>query len=573
MPAAEITIPVNILTWLTALAPIIVLLLFLVWRRWSTSAAAPLALLTAVLVAIFVFRTSAHTLGVAAGKGIWDAFYVLYVIWPSIILYNVTNKAGAFSALQEGLRDLMPDRLLVVLAYSWVLASFIQSIAGMGTPLAVTIPLMLGLGVRPVYAVLLPLMGGASATVFGSLGAVWFATISVIDLPDPTATLRYATLLVWIPNLTAGITIAWIYGRVWALKRGLPAILVISLIQGGGQVLLVPLAPAIGGFLSMSAALIALFLLNRWGFYRQEDEDEPQDIFTEEGVHLFEEDNVRRAALDARKRHKGGMDDAGMYGKPRSLIIPAGPSISLPLAFAPYAILAVLAVAALLVPPVNQALSQINIGLPFPATETGYGVAQPEYEAFSAFAPLTHPGSLLLFSAAAAYILYRQRGLYPEHINLRVIIQATAENALPATTAITGLMLISSVMGHSGEITVLALGIAAIAPNAIFFGVSNLIGVLGTLTTSSATGSNVLFAPLQATAAAAQNLSVELSIAAQIAGSTIGKVISPGDSLLGATVAGIPARMGEILSKALPWAIVTGLLVAGATMLLYFFVV
>jgi lactate permease len=253
MPAAETTLPVTLLTWLTALAPIIVLLLFLVWRRWSTSAAAPLALLTAVLVAIFVFRTSAHTLGVAAGKGIWDAFYVLYVIWPSIILYNVTNKAGAFSALQEGLRDLMPDRLLVVLAYSWVLASFIQSIAGMGTPLAVTIPLMLGLGVRPVYAVLLPLMGGASATVFGSLGAVWFATISVIDLPDPTATLRYATLLVWIPNLTAGITIAWIYGRVWALKRGLPAILVISLIQGGGQVLLVPLAPAIGGFLSMSA--------------------------------------------------------------------------------------------------------------------------------------------------------------------------------------------------------------------------------------------------------------------------------------------------------------------------------
>jgi lactate permease len=134
-------------------------------------------------------------------------------------------------------------------------------------------------------------------------------------------------------------------------------------------------------------------------------------------------------------------------------------------------------------------------------------------------------------------------------------------------------MLISNVMGHSGEITVLALGIAAVAPDAIFFGVSNLIGVVGTLTTSSATGSNVLFAPLQATAAAAQNLSVDLAIAAQIAGSTIGKVISPGDALLGATVAGIPARMGEILSKALPWAIVTGLLVAGATMLLFYFVV
>jgi lactate permease len=573
MPASESDLPVTIWSWAAALAPVLVLLLLLVWRRWSTSSAAPLALLTAVVVGVFLFRTPAHTLGVAAGKGIWDAIFVLYVIWPSIILYNVTNKAGAFSALQEGLRDLMPDRLLVVLAYSWVLSSFIQSIAGMGTPLAVTIPLMLGLGVRPVYAVLLPLLGGAAATVFGSLGAVWFATISVVDLPDPVSTLRFATLLVWIPNLTAGLAIAWFYGRVWALKRGLPAILIISLIQGGGQVLLTPLAPAIGGFLSMSAALVALFALNRWGFYRQEDEDEPQDIFTEQGIKAFEEDNVRRAAVEARGRHASGMDDAGMYGKPRSVIVPEGPAISLPLAFAPYAILAVLAVLALLVPPVNQVLSQVQVGLPFPATETGYGVAQPAYEAFSAFAPLTHPGSLLLVSAAAAYLLYRRRGLYPDHINLRVIFQATAENALPATTAITGLMLISNVMGHSGEITVLALGIAAVAPDAIFFGVSNLIGVVGTLTTSSATGSNVLFAPLQATAAAAQNLSVDLAIAAQIAGSTIGKVISPGDALLGATVAGIPARMGEILSKALPWAIVTGLLVAGATMLLFYFVV
>jgi lactate permease len=573
MPVEEITLPVNPLTWLASLAPIIVLLLLLVWRRWSTSSAAPIALLTAVLAAIFLFRTPVHTLGVAAGKGVWDAIFVLYVIWPSIILYNVTNKAGAFSALQEGLRDLMPDRLLVVLAYSWVLASFIQSIAGMGTPLAVTIPLMLGLGVRPVYAVLLPLMGGAAATVFGSLGAVWFATISVIDLPEPTLTLRYATLLVWIPNLTAGLAIAWFYGRWWALKRGLPAILVISLIQGGGQVLLVPMAPAIGGFLSMSLALVALFLLNRWGFYRQEDEDEPQDIFTEAGIQAFEEDNIRRAALEARKRHEPVMDDAGMYGKPRSIIIPEGPPISLPMAFAPYAILAVLAIVALLVPPANQLLNQVRIGLPFPATETGYGVAQPDYASFSAFAPLTHPGTLLLISAAAAYALYHRKGLYPEHINLRVIFTAAAENALPATTAITGLMLISNVMGHSGEITVLALGIAAFAPDAIFFGVSNLIGIVGTLTTSSATGSNVLFAPLQVTAAAAQNLSVELSIAAQVAGSTVGKVISPGDALLGATVAGIPALMGEILAKALPWAIITGLLVAGATMLLYFFVI
>jgi hypothetical protein len=89
---------------------------------------------------------------------------------------------------------------------------------------------------------------------------------------------------------------------------------------------------------------------------------------------------------------KGGMDDAGMYGKPRSLIIPEGPSISLPLAFAPYAILAVLAVTRTAGSACQSGTQpRSNVGLPFPATETGYGVAQPDYEAFSAFAPLNSP--------------------------------------------------------------------------------------------------------------------------------------------------------------------------------------
>ena len=40
--------------------------------------------------------------------------------------------------------------------------------------------------------------------------------------PTPSLTLRLGALMLWIADLLAGLMIAWLYGRTWALRRGLP---------------------------------------------------------------------------------------------------------------------------------------------------------------------------------------------------------------------------------------------------------------------------------------------------------------------------------------------------------------
>lgn len=552
MPPIETELPISLATWLAALVPILILLLLLVWRRWSTSAAAPLALAAAVLIAVFLFDTPAQTLAVATGKGIWDAIFVLYVIWPALILYYTAHEAGAFVAIQKGLRDLMPDRLHVVLTFAWVLSSFIQSIAGFGTPLAVTVPLLVGLGVQPVYAVLVSVIGAAWGNMFGSLGVTWFATLTVVDLDDPTTTILYTTAFLWIANLMAGLTIAWLYGRWWALKRGAPAIAVISLLHGGLQMALVPFLPSMGTFMAASAALGASLLLSRWSFYRQEDEHEPDRIFIKGG---------EEAAAQKSKATAAGQG-AG----------PEGRSMSMWLAFAPYLILAGLAIIVLVIPPITNFLEQVQVGLPFPATTTGYAVERESTDSYAPFAPLTHPGTLLLVSALAGYLIYRIMGIYTAEETPFYVLRRAVVDALPATTAITAVLLISKMMDHSGEITVLALGVAAVAPSTVLVAATPIIGILGALITSSNTASNVLFAPLQETAAQASGVPESLAIAGQSAGGAIGNAIAPSDILLGTTVAGVEGNLGSVLSRAIPWTIVTGLLVSGAAVAIYLFV-
>jgi lactate permease len=42
-----------------------------------------MAMFTAALVALLVFRTPWDTLAVASAKGVWDAIFILYVMSPA----------------------------------------------------------------------------------------------------------------------------------------------------------------------------------------------------------------------------------------------------------------------------------------------------------------------------------------------------------------------------------------------------------------------------------------------------------------------------------------------------------
>src|SRR5690349_15656142 len=96
-------VPVDLLHWVLATLPIIALLVFLVPLRWRAPEAGPMAMFTAAIVALIAFRTPWDTLAVAGAKGVWDAIFILYVIWPALLLYQITKQAGAYDALRQGI--------------------------------------------------------------------------------------------------------------------------------------------------------------------------------------------------------------------------------------------------------------------------------------------------------------------------------------------------------------------------------------------------------------------------------------------------------------------------------------
>ena len=199
---------------------------------------------------------------------------ILLIIWTAILLYQVGDEAKAFQAIRQGMRKLLPNELLLVLAMGWVFESFLQGITGFGVPVAVGAPLLIGIGMQPMWAVILPLLGQSWGNTFGTLAAAWDSlamTAGLVTGSDAYFQAAFWTalfLLFW--DMVVGIVICWSYGKGKAVRKGLPAVLLLVLIQGGGELVLSQVNTTLSCFLPSLLSLAAILLLGRSRAYRQE---------------------------------------------------------------------------------------------------------------------------------------------------------------------------------------------------------------------------------------------------------------------------------------------------------------
>ncbi len=541
MQSAEL--PINVVSWLLALLPIVVLLVLLAVLRWKAPQAGPIGMFVAAAVALFALRTPWDTLAIAGAKGVWDAVFILYVVWPALLLYLVTDRAGGYDALRQGITRFSQNELFIVVALGWVFSSFLQGIAGFGVPIAIVAPLLVAYGVRPVYAVAIPLIAHIWGKMFGTLAAGWLATVQVVDLANETSAAFQAALLLIITTFLGGFTIVWMYGRWAAIRHAWPLVLVIATLQSGVQLLMTLVDPVLSAFLGASAALVALYPLSHWKRY------------SEPATGIDERPAMREDRSEEVQEREAPM--------------------GLAMSFLPYVVLTVLALGVLTITPIEEALGAFTVGMSFPAVQTGYGVTNEATGPYSPFAPLTHPGTFLLVTCLVTWLVYRARGYYEawrsEDDDGRGLWTGLLDEAVPASVPIIAFLVMARLMDHSGQNEVLALGIAAVTPPLGFAFLSSTIGVIGAFMTSSSTSSNVVFSGLQQTVAELNDLPDSTMIAAQSAGGAIGNAIAPANLVLGASTAGIKGQEGEILRKTMPWTIVATVLTGIATVLIVIF--
>ena len=165
---------------LWASAPLVIVLGLMLWRRWSSARAGATGLAAAVLIAALRFGLTWDVLWVSQARGVALSFYILYIIWAALLLYQVVRAAGGIGQLESWLLGMVADQPAAALLFSWCLSGVLEGIAGFGVPLAVVAPMLVALGIGPVTAVAAVAIGHAWSVTFGDMGVVFEALVSVV---------------------------------------------------------------------------------------------------------------------------------------------------------------------------------------------------------------------------------------------------------------------------------------------------------------------------------------------------------------------------------------------------------
>jgi lactate permease len=152
------------------LTPIAVVAVLLVGLRWPASKAMPLSYAVAVALALGVWQVPVAQVAAATVTGLVTAAALVYIIFGAILLLNVLQQSGALHAIRQAFTDISPDRRVQVIIVAWLFGSFIEGAAGFGTPAAVAVPLLVGLGFPGMAAVVAGMTIQSTPVSFGAVG-------------------------------------------------------------------------------------------------------------------------------------------------------------------------------------------------------------------------------------------------------------------------------------------------------------------------------------------------------------------------------------------------------------------
>ena len=521
----------NLVNVLLAALPLAVLLASIIALKWSAPRAGAAAFLVVAAIALVFFESDPRLIAIGSAKGLSLSFFVLSIIWTSVLLYNVVDELGGIDVIGRTMTRLVGDPLAQALVVGWAFSGFMQGIAGFGVPVAVVAPLMVFMGFGAARAAAIVLVGHAWAVSFGSLGASYFTIQLVTKIPGEEIGPHMAALFA-LPTIVTGFAVAHLQGGMPSLRRGIPIVLVM-----GGSMALCTWALAWAGAPQVAALVSGLVGCGvGWLAART-------PLLPGPGPHP----NLPPQGEGIRE---GNPPPEGEGTRGRSL--------SFHMAFLPY--YAVLALNILSqVPAVKEVGASLFWGLDYPATETGTGYAVDAEDSYAKIRLLRHPAPMILLSLALTYGVFLVRRSWKPGAGLSAA-RKTYSQCVSTSVGIATMVMMAVVMTDTGMTVLLGRTIADITQTA-FPVFSPFIGVLGTFMTGSNTNSNVMFGVLQQETAGALGVSAVTIAAVQSIGGSLGSAIAPAKVLVGTAIVGLSGKEGEVMKRTIPYCLLIVLLV------------
>jgi len=493
--------------------PIVWIIIGMAILNWPARKVLPVGLILTTTIAGLFWQ-----IGWLEILGLWligalRATEILLIIFGAVWLLEVLKQTKQIQIIQASLASIHPDARVQLLLVGYAFGSFLEGIAGFGTPAAIAAPLLVSLGFQPITAIITSLIFNSTAVTFGASGTPMLAIFGLVE-PQSQAWILQTTALI---HVLVGLLVP-IVGMLIYLKgiRKLPGwtvvqeILPLCLVTAGlflatYYLAAVWLGPELPSILGGLVALIGIVVLAKRGWLIPTNNLLPEEPTTSV---------VTRAHFTVGQLVKAWLP----YGLIASvLLITRVRSLGL-----------------------RDWLSQMQVVIP-----NLFGVDSLDYQV----AALMLPG--LLPFLPVVLLTYC---LFPRPFqDWQVSLLNTVSKLRPATiTLVSTLALVSLLRFNSPHSTIDASMVNTMANQIIALGgqylvwLAPLIGALGAFLTGSSTVSNLLFGPLQLSANQALGYSQPILIVGQLVGSAFGNIFAISNILAAMATVGLTSGESQI---------------------------
>ena len=545
------------LSALCALIPLAVLFVLLGGLKIRAWISGLVSLGVALVVAVALFGMPfGQGISAAVDGAIFGFFPILWIVINAVWIYNLTVTSGHFDVLRLSFEKVSPDQRIQAIIIAFCFGALLEALAGFGTPVAISVVMLMSLGFKPVKAATVALVANTAPVAFGALAIpiVTLGTIAAGVSDDPR-----------LSSTTAVGTLGSMVGRQTPLLALVVPLILVFIVDGRRGVRQTWLAALVAGvvfavaqfvtsnYISVQLTDIVASLLSAGALVLLVRVWQPVEVLTAEVADREESERESAAvrsgaaatgstATATRTATGGGEDYAGR-----------GPSIDnsgdVLRAYSPYIVIIVIFSIAN-IPAVVEFLGKAPFTYIFdwPGLDITNSAGDPVATQFK-FNWLPAAGTMLVIAGLISMVILK---IKPGRA-LKTYA-ATYVELKSAIITVMAVLALAYVMNLSGQTA--SLGVWLAGTGALFAVISPILGWIGVAVTGSDTSSNSLFGALQVQAAAKAGLDPVLMAGANSSGGVLGKMVSPQNLAIAAAAVGMAGREGEIFRKVIGWSLV-----------------
>jgi lactate permease len=536
--------------------PLIVLFVLLGGLRVQAWLAGLISLGVALVVAILGFGMPVGQALLAGTQGAAFGFFpILWIVINAIWVYNLTVASGHFDVLRRSFERVSPDQRIQAIIIAFCFGALLEALAGFGTPVAITVVMLVSLGFRPLKAAVVSLLANTAPVAFGALATpiVTLATVASGASNDPRLTIdtigsmvgRQTPLLALIVPLFLVIAVDGARGA----RQTWPAAVTAGVAFGGSQFVAsnfisVQLADIFASLVSAAAVVV---LTRVWS---------PSHELTAEAAEVDTAETATTGALHREPSGAGaGVGGAGGTAETDAAAVSraAGPvpdnRTEVVKAYLPYIVIIIL-FSVTNITAVKEFLGKKPFAFSFswPGLHVLNTAGDPVSTTTFALNWLPAAGTLMIIAGIITSLI-----LQISPARMLSTYTGTYYELRWAIATVMAVLALAYVMNLSGQTS--SLGAWLAGAGGAFAVLSPILGWIGVGVTGSDTSANALFGGLQVQTATKAGLDPLLMAAANSSGGVMGKMISPQNLAIAAAAVGMAGREGDIFRKVIGWSL------------------